>query len=266
MFRLAITLGALALVAGAQAQVYYSTGFEPSTFTGSAGNGTSITGQDGWTVTSTTFVNQTGNIFGVSTALPKSGSQGVYIDTSPIPSSRLARKAFTYAPSAINRVLEVSSSIQIKPRALQSDPADTSGYGVFVSALVGSTQVRLAALSLFVADGTFPAEASISGRNTAGTFGGVASSLLPVTDTWYDVVLRLDFGTGQVSAKLNGQDFGVTTPFDTSLTPIAAGLSSTIIGYDRAYYDDFKIESVPEPASMAALGLGLFVFARKRKK
>jgi hypothetical protein len=113
-------------------------------------------------------------------------------------------------------------------------------------------------------------------RETAGQlrgyFGGTTTGLVNFnTNTWNKMELYVGRTTGTAQYFLNGSSMGTISSGSInvgwnpvnwgalSFVPTGSGLTGPV------HVDTMKFEAVPEPASMAALGLGLAAMIRRRK-
>jgi hypothetical protein len=246
------------------AQVIYSTGFEAPTYAGSSGAGTSINAQDGWAATTSAFAAST-TPFTVSTNQANGGTQSAYINTSPLATSQYAVRSV----GAINSgVLSISSDLFIGPRVNTADPDGSSGYSLVVSTTVLGAETRLAQFLIYRPDSTFPEEVDL-GTRSGGAFGFLTQSA-PVfvypQSQWNRVRLDLDFGNNTASAYINN-NLILTRAFDPGLSTTRVGIGGTSDGFDVGYFDNFQaaITPVPEPATLAVLGLGAAAMIRRRR-
>ncbi|MEW6990633.1 PEP-CTERM sorting domain-containing protein [Colwelliaceae bacterium 6441] len=114
--------------------------------------------------------------------------------------------------------------------------------------------LRLEAHEVFNA--AFGANVSIVSNTTsfgAGTDAGSGNSLM-------NVVAGLAFGNFDTNEQTDGADF----VFSSSFQPIPSGGNGE--GYELFGTADLRGSSIPEPTSIALLGLGLLGFAASRKR
>lgn len=104
---------------------------------------------------------------------------------------------------------------------------------------------------------------SLSGQTaTTTTAAGLAT-----LNRWNKVELTMNFATGTASASLNGSNIGLTGSFTrTALADVDLFSSRAVGATHLGWFDDYRVEAVPEPASMTALGLGVLALLRRRTK
>jgi len=90
--------------------------------------------------------------------------------------------------------------------------------------------------------------------------------------TFVDFEAVLNYSTKKLDLKVNGTSVtgGSTIPFaDLTASNISDAdfqVSTATGATDTGYLDNYRVEVVPEPASMTALALGVAALARKRRK
>jgi hypothetical protein len=263
---------ALLLVAATSAfgQVSYSTGFESPTFTA----GLALTGQDSWVAGSGTGTN----VPAVSSTMAYTGTQSVQLNGYPGAGSTFTSSGRAFAagtPAGVNPMLAMSARLWV-----DSIAADRY-FGIQFGTAAGATSTSLGM--------------ALSGNGLRGggggyaNFNGLATGLLQARTTadflgrWVglSVVADRTLTTNNVvytftglgtSGGLATETFTTSVNFGTqNITHIAvvADWSDTSTGSTGlAFVDDvsFSASPVPEPASMAALGLGALALIRRRKK
>jgi hypothetical protein len=91
---------------------------------------------------------------------------------------------------------------------------------------------------------------------------------------WNRFVLEMDYGTDTYTAYVNGVavgsqpfvDDGVVAFTDAPLAALAAGGSpADLAAAGTAFYDNYTIEIVPEPSTVAIIGLASLAVLRRRR-
>jgi hypothetical protein len=253
-----LLIGALLTVAAAgNAQVLYSTSFEAPTYVA----GSPIGGVDGWANGSGTGGSQSVSDVGGAT-----GSQSLYWNNGTGSTGFYSVRRAMPSLSGPQTGYNVSMKL-----AVQSDTTAGRYYGLYLVSTATSTLGGTTFGITISGDGTVRAgktwgdtygTSGIIGQAAAGTFA----------DRWLTVTLDVDKVTNNGVARISGFGAGQSDIF-ANFTGIGATLGLNI-GTDygpsgatgRAYMDDLSINAVPEPATMAALGLGLAAFARRRRR
>lgn len=117
-----------------------------------------------------------------------------------------------------------------------------------------------------------------SDNGTVELLSGLANSTIKTStmsvsrDAWHQLALILDFRTNVARVLLDGVDAGVSDSIDGTATlndvdvyateAVPAGGNSLGV----AFVDNYRVEAVPEPATLAALGMGVLALARRRRK
>lgn len=248
-FRLMALGTLLALGASSQAVTLFSDDFESRTL----GN---IGGQGIWgTDASTQFLvaSDAGKFVGtkslkVNHSGAGAGTTWAYPTLAP---------SYTVVPSSGVNVLNLSADFYMESGSFTGTGSRQYGFEIF------TTSFSTVASARFSSDGKV-----VSFGTGTTTTTGVAVPF----DTFFNFRLSLNYTSGQGSMWLNGAQVGSNFNFNTALTSIGDGdirgtnlipPSSSVSG--SAYADNYKFEAVPEPASMAALGLGILGLARRRR-
>lgn len=166
-----------------------------------------------------------------------------------------------------------------------TSPASAKTLVMETQIWVDGSDETFAGLDVYSSTGSFGAGAYITGAGdllVAGRDGASTSYELytltgaPVAtlNGWNRLSVTLDFsGASTVyTVGLNGTsvdlaDYDLHTAFTAATTIIEADAYIQNDGAaGTAYFDNMRVESVPEPASMAALGLGAAALLRRRKK
>ena len=238
----------LALVAAfattASAQVLYSTSFEQAQgFTTGA-----LAGQNGWSAASAyTVAND--NAHSGSQSAKWSGTGGTYawvdLDT-----------AYT-GPGP----LKISTWIYIDPATANLERV----FGLRIWGTSASASYGGSAGITLASDGTIRAGESYASLWDDSMIRGTVAG---VTGRWIEFALRYVPGASSATASVDGQSFSVdiATPRvaidDIDLFCDWRNVNANTTGW----YDDYKVEVVPEPISLVSLGLGAAFLARRRRK
>lgn len=262
-----LVLGAVA----APAATLYSTGFEDPPFT----HGSPLLGQDGWSTAIPPFLNPTAAV--VTNDLAQSGSQSLKIagadlvaapEVDPLAVVGSYRRPVDYDASAgLPRVL-ITSHVRLD--------GPTLGTGDFFAA-------NIAARS---GDGGI-GELSISSDGNVygytGNFDGTTLVSRSITlGEWHTLGISVDFDADTYSFLVDGSSLG-TFPFESGFTSDTLVRGAAVVyGFPDspdagssfhkdqfiARFDNFSIETVPEPASTGTLlggALTLMAFRRRIK-
>jgi hypothetical protein len=241
-----VSAALFAMAAQSSAVVLYSTGFEGPTFTAGP-----LPGQDGWQRIggNATFATIQGSVV-------NSGSQALRMDTSPISSAWLW-KDLTYSQGTHGPVVTTTASF-----LFDNNAQGNSAFGFDAYDVTGANRVA----GLFV-----------GGDGLARLIGSdslfVDSAVTLTANTWYTIGISINFATGAVTGSVNGNSLGIstttnqTTLGDVDLYVNAFGVGTgTSGGFNNIYVDNYMVQAVPEPATMAALGLGVAALIRRRRK
>lgn len=120
-----------------------------------------------------------------------------------------------------------------------------------------------------------------SAPNTAGVLSSFSITNAIQRNTWVNLQVNQVMNSATSSTfsfavngvAINNGTFGVlsyTLTNAAGVTPTDADIQMTNFGAttvaDDYYVDNYRVEAVPEPATMSALGLGLAAMLRRRKK
>ncbi|MDI9641386.1 PEP-CTERM sorting domain-containing protein [Kamptonema cortianum] len=244
---------AFSAVAASHAQILFSTGFETSEgYT----VGSSAVGVAGWAAGSGSGNSQT-----VSTDYAASGSNSLKFDNSTLNSFYSIRNTWTASASPLRFSTRVwvtgnNGADRLYGLLLGATPTSTMGGTVFGMTIGGDGVVR--------AGKTWSSTYSGTGIGTAnaGTF----------SDRWLTFELEIDPGTGDGVARASGfSDSNViTSNFTAVATPqniqVSTDYNTTAARLGIGYFDDVKVEVVPEPATMMILGAGAAALLARRRR
>lgn len=209
-----------------------------------------ITGQDAWDtqVTGSQYLVGPGG---------KSG-KGLSFDTDPAASS-WAWKPLGFSPNATTSSILVASIDISAGRFSPNAGGDvTSRFGLDIYNGDGD---RVTAATLRFAGGS-TTQAQLSTYLSAQTNYNVTLN----ADSWHNLRIELDTVANSASYFLDNAlvASGTYTTDDSVIGDV--DVYSSAIGYDIGKFDNLSVQAVPEPASMAALGLGLAAVARRRSR
>lgn len=257
-----ITVASFAsLAVSAQSQVLFdSNGFEAPSY--SLGN---LTGQNG-------FVQDGTAAYTVQNTVAASGSQAVQVGGGAGTDWAYVTQATPWSSTATPGVdtLEIQASI-----ARNLSPTASFGYAIDV---YNGLTARTFRFGLVANAGVIQPFVTSRFNGTTGLFdatSAVTNVIVggPVTaDTFVNFKAYLNYTTKRVDLFINGSSVtnGLTIPFaDLTASDFSDAdlqVSTATGATDRGFFDNVKVTAVPEPASMAALGLGIFgLVSRKRR-
>jgi hypothetical protein len=256
---IAMAASMLALSA-ASANVLYSTGFEAPAYTA----GSTVVGVDGWAAGSGTGAFQQ-----VTNAAAATGSQSLLFDNSTLVSFYSVRNTTGF--SSLNATDPVSVSVMVN---MTGNTGADRVYGLYLaSSATGTMGGTMAGVTI---DG--------SGRLRAGnTWGSTYSSTIwfaqadagTYADRWLTLTISYDPVSRAATATVSGlagaqptysSNFNLAaTPVNAMNVQVGADYIGTAARTGMAYFDGLVVSQVPAPGSLALLGLGGLVAARRRR-
>jgi hypothetical protein len=100
-----------------------------------------------------------------------------------------------------------------------------------------------------------------------GTTTQTSAAGFVAANTWVQLRLRLDYNTNLITARINGVDTGLSVALTnfTAVNDVDLYTSKDTGSASQGFFDDYRVDAVPEPASLAVIGLGLAAVARRRR-
>lgn len=233
----------------AQAAVLYSTGFEAAEgFTLGA-----LAGQQSWEDISGS------NAFVVGTN-GQSG-QGVTINTGPMTGFDWAYRPLNYTPQT-GDIIKSRVSVAHRGFASQANGTLTSRFGLDLFNENGESIARLTVR--FAAGSTTQAELQYSTDFNAPTTVNISAG----ANQWQAIGIDLNTGTNTATFLLNGNVVASTAYTVSDALFADADILAQPVGADTGGFDNYSVEvtPVPEPGTLAALGLGAAALLRKRRR
>lgn len=245
MLKYVAAAGALAIACGASGAVVYSTSFEQPTFV--AGG---LNGQGGWVADAGSITNNparahTGSQFASMTGA-QIGATGKWAweNTSAIGPAQLA----------INPIIRASVWVGMGGDAgTRTYTAGLDLYDSFVARI---------GLVYIASDG------SVGVVDGAGNATNSAAGLVN-PNVYHKLTVEANFATQTVRFFVDGNDTGVNGVFSSVDFADADIRGTRTTGTGGAAFvtafDDYSIENIPAPASLALLGMGLIAGGRRRR-
>ncbi len=236
----AFVLGLVALAGASQAAVLKFAGFEASEgyVLGD------LFGQNGWT--------DTGDVANVTAAQAASGTRSISIDSSPVASAAWWWPAVNYN-TATNTDKIVVASVDM---FLKTGGSKSSNWGL--DCYDGNSPFgRVSALW-------------VNSGGLANYWNGttsVVSTTAVSYDAWNNLKITMDYTTLKSSYAINGVTIASGISFGAGVGSVFgdADINLQGAGFDTTFFDNYKVEAVPAPASIALLGLTGLVATRRRR-
>lgn len=252
-------LFAVVIAAAAQANavvIFDSGGFE----TYNTGN---LIGQNG-------YVQDYANTWTVANGVGVGGSKAINVNGG-VGGTDWAYTNLAFTPGT-GQIVSIKADISRTLGA--TSPTSSFGYLIDVYSIAGARTIRfgLGNTGGFIRPIVTSRWSAALGFNAAAP---ISSVLLGTTnyaaDEFVNFEALLDYSIKRVDLKINGVSVtgGYTIPF-TDLTATTLGdtdlqISTNASATDRGRFDNLKVEAVPEPASMIALGAGALAMLRRRR-
>ena len=244
-----------ALGSAAFAQTIFSTGFDAPTYTA----GATVVGQDGWAIGSGSGSYQT-----VSNAVSFAGGQSLTFAPAGGSSFASVIRSFT---SVANTAYTLSTKIRIAG----TTSVDRT-FGLYLSTTTLGNTYLGATIS-----GAGGLRVGKTWSDTYKTTADATAAAGTFADRWLDLVLKLDgAGNGTVAfsgfsdgAVYNYSFTGVTNTSGTKYVNVGTDYLATTASPGTGSFDNLSLVSttpVPEPATMAILGLGAAALLRRKRR
>jgi hypothetical protein len=219
------------------ATLFDSQGFEAPAYT--LGN---LTGQNGWAFQGTGPAT-------VQSAVVKSGAQAVSLSGA---ATTWHWPSVGYTPAA-GEIIRVNSDIR---RGSSVETAKNFGY--FLDVYDNTAGSRIGRVGIANSSGSLVGIATT--KNASGTVGSYIYQSGMQWDTWYGFQMDLNFGSQTFNLSIDGTVVGSDLPFLIAATDFGDAdlqLSYTAGATDVGYFDNYKVEAIPEPAAISIMLLGL---------
>lgn len=229
------------------AQVIYSTSFESPAFV----NG-NLASQDAWMSSNDPPTPGRGI---VQNTLSHSGSQAVLIDASVSNSTDWFWKPLNYSvPVATAPIMQINWSLN-----LDGGSPPSTGWGIDM--YDGSSPVQRRLYAVYVnSAGMLQVQDGFSFFNT----GVVVSRNL-----WHNFRVDLDYASRQAKVFVDNTLVAQNHSLGPNINNVLSDVDLYNIdgnGGDKAYYDDFSVTNVPEPASASLVAIVILAIRRRRSR
>ncbi|MBX3388423.1 MAG: PEP-CTERM sorting domain-containing protein [Phycisphaeraceae bacterium] len=243
MLKLISAAAVLAMASGASATILYQTSFEAPTFN------LTLNGVDGW-------ITQGGGAITNNAANARTGSR--YVSVTPTTSGQWQWQgtiAQSAASLAVNPIIRASVWAQIFNGTTTTNlkRAGLQMYNVAATGVMAAMYID--------SDGTLTVTDE-AGNQFASGAGFVNSSI------YNQMQIELNYANSTARYFLNGVDLGVVgTIFSTDFgdADFYSTRTTGTAGGNQIRYDDYLVEQVPTPGTLALMGLGGLVAARRRR-
>lgn len=220
----------------------------------------SIVGQNGWVTDSAS------PSFNIVSGAGVGGSKGL----------RASGTTTNWAWPTINYTPTATEYVRVQADISRTLSGSTPSFAYAID-IYNPTAARTFRFGLTASAGTI--RPFVTSRFNTGTGQFDAASAISTVlvgaavpaDTFVSFDARLDYVLKRVDLFVNGVSVtgGFTIPF-TDLTATGIGdadfqTSTNANATDSGVLDNYRVTAVPEPASMAVLGMGLAAFRRRRK-